>query len=1166
MGHKRQKTHSGSIPPPPATRDASHVGVSPTIISADDLRQEQSKNEQIDSISCDPINIECKRALTAFRLGNHTEAVSIMKDVCHRHKASAIAHCVQGNVYFKLAKITDDHVMEQEHLKNAANSMKRAISLSPKSLKPSHFYCCVLYLMGNEMLMEEECKKGFSNYEGLDPIEESLLKYFEIDFKLEDIESMRKNSKLKRRDGEQNAMEVRSVQTKHPNEINKGKKMLEDRRTEIEIQVAAAKLLQRSENNEVRVFESSLGDHRLEQRRKNANTQKLVSSLTRIRKVLSYWKSMSVEEKRGLLEIKICDLRVYFSSLKESLAGQIFSEAIGFTEKNSTWKFWTCCSCDEKFIDTESLIRHLKGKHTGNLSQKLQSVVPIAINSNTFEMLLKIPWKPVDTPAAMRIFESQFRSKSHNFFEDYPQPTEGNEDCPVDDGKWPLSNDSERREILEEIRGIFQRLLRHEYLAQSHVRKVIECTMKELRTIVPPSLLLNSDLDKTPLCICFLGASQLKNVLNFLQEMAHACGLNRYSEKGSSTDDALNDNQGYEIKEKIVLTTDSSCLLLDEHLLYQGFGDADTRDGSATTTAVGDHEVGMLQDRDAFVYWLFANPSIGEELALWTSLQEHRKNQGILVLQVLEKEFHLLQCLCEKKSEHSRHEEALQMIESIYCEELGNSLQGAKYIPQSYGTLLRKRQEELVKSHECAVSSRSKVELEVISNILEEAQPASVELDVKSNILEEVQAINVNQQTEEETLIDVAFSLCNLKCSENIEDRMPDYLHLEEDRIKIAVQRQKEQLYVELCEIDARILWIVGQMKQLEIKLALLSAHDYRSIMFPLLKSFMLAHFEDLVDKDATEKSDAAREAFLAELALDDRKNINKGGNQTKHKQKMLKDKKKNKNKRKPKFSKDTSAQETLECERQIDNEAKQLQLAEQNKKVCGTIPAKLAERIPVVYFGREPVKPGKKVTVLYCGRIPVKVGETVPIIYSKPSDAGGPVIRSGLGYSDGWKSTDVSCSRPNQYVELDDPDVSQMIIGSECQIRRPDKDAPPPPPPSDATGPSTAVAASTSSSQPGDPGPSTSAPPQQPWTIQIGFTQVKKLSRRCGLSHFMARQKNCRLGIWRIGIWLYTLRNTNLPLCPTQITTPTDCISEAPKIRATESRAEVRVGDKWVA
>ena len=57
---------------------------------------------------------------------------------------------------------------------------------------------------------------------------------------------------------------------------------------------------------------------------------------------------------------------------------------------------------------------------------------------------------------------------------------------------------------------------------------------------------------------------------------------------------------------------------------------------------------------------------------------------------------------------------------------------------------------------------------------------------------------------------------------------------------------------------------------------------------------------EDLVDKDATEKSDAAREAFLAELALAEKKKINKGGD-SKQSQDKSKDKKRNKDNRKPK-------------------------------------------------------------------------------------------------------------------------------------------------------------------------------------------------------------------------------------------------------------------------
>lgn len=61
---------------------------------------------------------------------------------------------------------------------------------------------------------------------------------------------------------------------------------------------------------------------------------------------------------------------------------------------------------------------------------------------------------------------------------------------------------------------------------------------------------------------------------------------------------------------------------------------------------------------------------------------------------------------------------------------------------------------------------------------------------------------------------------------------------------------------------------------------------------------------EDLAEKDATEKSDAAREAFLAELALDSKKGVQGGNDNSKHAQEKSKEKKKNKEYRKSKDSK----------------------------------------------------------------------------------------------------------------------------------------------------------------------------------------------------------------------------------------------------------------------
>lgn len=74
--------------------------------------------------------------------------------------------------------------------------------------------------------------------------------------------------------------------------------------------------------------------------------------------------------------------------------------------------------------------------------------------------------------------------------------------------------------------------------------------------------------------------------------------------------------------------------------------------------------------------------------------------------------------------------------------------------------------------------------------------------------------------------------------------------------------------------------------------------------MFLVLISLFQAHLEDLAEKDATQKSDAAREAFLAELALDSKKSAIGGSDNSRHNHDKTKEKKKGKEYRKMKDSK----------------------------------------------------------------------------------------------------------------------------------------------------------------------------------------------------------------------------------------------------------------------
>ncbi|KAI3910931.1 hypothetical protein MKW98_022618 [Papaver atlanticum] len=81
--------------------------------------------------------------------------------------------------------------------------------------------------------------------------------------------------------------------------------------------------------------------------------------------------------------------------------------------------------------------------------------------------------------------------------------------------------------------------------------------------------------------------------------------------------------------------------------------------------------------------------------------------------------------------------------------------------------------------------------------------------------------------------------------------------------------------------------------------------------VFIKISDSIKAHLEELVDKDATERSEVAREAFLAELALDSKKGNYKGGD-FKHNQEKMKDKKKNRDHRKAKNLKASGGSEQL--------------------------------------------------------------------------------------------------------------------------------------------------------------------------------------------------------------------------------------------------------------
>ncbi|KAI3894288.1 hypothetical protein MKX03_001835 [Papaver bracteatum] len=331
-----------------------------------------------------------------------------------------------------------------------------------------------------------------------------------------------------------------------------------------------------------------------------------------------------------------------------------------------------------------------------------------------------------------------------------------------------------------------------------------------------------------------------------------------------------------EIKGKVTLSRDSSYLLLDEHSIRGGITCKD----------------GPLPDSNALLSWIFAGLSSREQLNSWTYLKKQNTHSGLELLQKREQKYNLLRRLCKEKCKVLSSKEGLLAVESLCVEELKKREHDTRSASQSFEAIFSKRWQELTERKSDAILNGSDFELEAISAVLREAQALK---DAPSGC--------------EGTSADVARRLSATDYGEKDKWRMLDVLHQADNCIKVAINRMKVQLSKEVIRIDGIMQLTVMDMQNLELEIAPLSSYSFREIILPLIQSFLRAHLEELVAKDAKEKSDAAREALLAELELEAKKGIHKGGD-SKHNQGKMKDKKKIRDHRKAKNFKENGGSE----------------------------------------------------------------------------------------------------------------------------------------------------------------------------------------------------------------------------------------------------------------
>lgn len=886
MGHKKRNP-APRVKQSPAAQSA---GAAANGSVSGDAELCMSRNEvsiQSEPLVCySAIKVECEKALNAIRRGNHARALKFMKELCVKYDGSgysALVHRVQGTVCVKVAAVIDDLGAKQRHLRNAVEAARKAVELSPNSIEFAHFYANLLYEVASDGAEYEqvvrECERALVIQNPVDPARESLqdereqkiltaearighvqneLRQLIQKSNIASLSTWMKNlgngedkfRLIPIRRATEDPMEVSLVQARRPNEIKKVTKTPEERRKEIEVRVAAARLLQqKSESsqsqNEVdrddRTLDSSSGSgQRISERRKYNHVRKAGSTSDRRDWVRSFWNSLSIDLRKEFLRIRVCDLKSHFGSSKDTSLNDIVVEALSYAEANKTWKFWLCCHCSEKFSDSESHMQHVVQEHMGNLLPKLQRLLPQNVDNELVEMILKCPWKPLDVSAAVKMLENRAKCNGFSFPEDSfvdkieehhfclqdtnnslserghnldtcvpdrsnyckslePNITEGVEfersvAYSLSDG-WPLSNDPERAKLLEKIHAVFDILIRHKCLATSHLNKVIQFTMDEIQGLTAGSELLNHGLDQSPTCICFLGAIQLKKILKFLQELSNACGLSRYADKNTNPmDDLHNSNQTLEIKERIVLNGDASCLLLDESLLPAEVTPSATKSAALDDVITPTSNDAVSHNSNPFLSWIFSASSCGDQLTLWTRAKEDKKRQGIELIQTLEKEFYHLQSLSEKKCERMNYEEALQVVEDLCLEEGKKRENFTEFVQQSYGSVLRKRREELIESDNDVMYVSNRFELDAITNVLQEAE-----------------SMNVNQFGYEESYT----GACDLESGEDDEWRIKDSLHQMDSYVEVAIQKLKENLSVEVSLFSPVHFYQVNREKEI---------------------------------------------------------------------------------------------------------------------------------------------------------------------------------------------------------------------------------------------------------------------------------------------------------------------------------------------------------------
>ncbi|KAF5187861.1 Ubiquitin carboxyl-terminal hydrolase-related protein, partial [Thalictrum thalictroides] len=542
---------------------------------------------------------------------------------------------------------------------------------------------------------------------------------------------------------------------------------------------------------------------------------------------------------------------------------KVIPDPYGFVKDRQSWKFWMCWSCGEKLADSNLYYKHVLRKHVGSLSPEQLSVLPPEINKNWNGNICNEKWEALDASAALVIPEVHseqlpsigngcFTTQSKMLDEKDNHPdnssqkstletkegkvrplekesnvealSESSMEVAVDDielseheiKQFPKDDNSstssslyeaevyDRALLIEGIRHMLKKLLNEGCLVANHVDKILKYTMQSLRSLYPGSFLSELRLSNTHHCICYLGVSQLKVIHTFLKELSEFT-FERITAEENSTDEFNNYTMVPLWMECIELNGDFLCLVEEGSLQGESTSGVHSDDAPSTN--------GLLN-------WIFLGKSYANPLEMWHSLKIGRDRRVEAHHQILQKNYTKLQKYCDEKCKRLGYKEAIKDIWGLLLDELKERRSNTEYVPHSFKAILQKKQEKLEELEELERKGGiRKYMLQTIPIIFKQAGGSII--------------------PNEKTLTEIAAIIdCGLDEGEDLSAQ--NSLDQADTSIKEATKLAGQHMEIELMKYDLWISATLKDMDELTKMITSTSVADYREILLPLARSYIL--------------------------------------------------------------------------------------------------------------------------------------------------------------------------------------------------------------------------------------------------------------------------------------------------------------------------------------